>query len=316
MSHSPRNPEGLKINATSLNIEAGAQINLSELGLKGGKNGSVFNLQGETFATDGFTIIAGAEVGQSFSAGASYGGLGAPGLIDGNPNPIYGNQYYPDFLGSGGTSNNVMGGPAGNGGGKLFLYSQNLIVNGDIWVNGGHGASHAGGGSGGSILIYSSSIEGAGTIKTEGGNGGCGADPNQCSGSGGGGRIAIFATQKLFPEGNISAGPGTNPSNPAKAGTIVYDDCNFVNNVGIDTILMPTAGAIMAGTAIIPKVVVQNFAPISNIFPIEMRIGNSYLDESYLNLESGEKDTLDFTSWTVAQAGSYFAIAQTKKEGG
>lgn len=311
-----RDLSGLKLQVTdTLKVLSGGSIDVSAKGLLGGSNGSSFGLRGEAYSEDGLSIVAGPGLGASFSGGASYGGLGAPGVGGGDPNSIYGDVYYPAHVGSGGSSNVIGNGPAGHGGGSIKLITKSLVVQGSILANGGNGGNHAGGGSGGSILIFADVIEGLGMIHADGGNGGCGGDPTQCSGSGGGGRIAIYTHNPILAEEKIYTDPGGNPIVPGKPGTIVYLDCGFENNVGIDTILSPLTGPYPIDTTIIPQVVIRNDAPTSLIFSTQLSIGDVYSDEKFSNLESGEKDTIQFAPFTISTVGDHQAYFQTLREG-
>ncbi len=308
LTHSERHLPGLNLNITNtLNIETGGKIDVSRRGLKGGKNGSLFGIDGETFSEDGNSVIAGSTYDIEFGGGGSYGGLGAVGSYGGDPNPIYGDLYFPDFLGSGGASNISLG-LAGNGGGKIKINALNITNNGNVLADGGDGLSSAAGGSGGSILIFSESIQGSGLISAKGGYGSCDTNPNLCSGSGGGGRIAVYTLDPAFPSTNITADPIPNIANAAEPGTIIYKQCDFNGVVGLDTILFPTPSAIVPiDSSINPQVVVRNYSPNTEIVPVRFTIGNFYVDESYLNLKSGERDTITFYPWEVKQSGIHTA---------
>lgn len=312
LSHMTRSLNGLTLRTASLIVEQGGSINVSGKGLLGGNNHSQFVFYGETYAEDLQSIVSGA-AGGSQGAGGSYGGLGELSNEGGQPNPTYGDEYYPDLLGSGGGGGSSFGNEkAGNGGGKMMLRAQHLLVDGSIYANGGTGNSHVGGGSGGSILIFADTIAGAGVIQANGGLGGCGA----CTGgSGGGGRIAIYSTTPDFPPSNVSAEPGPPNFGIPEAGTIVYQNCSFENNAGIDTILTPAPSAIYpVDTTILPMVVARNYSPNPLIFPVSFSIGNFYSDETYVNLEPGERDTILFSPWEVIQNGAVTATAQTNRD--
>ncbi|MCB9284728.1 MAG: hypothetical protein H6563_11685 [Lewinellaceae bacterium] len=307
----------ISLKAEAINLVSGGVIRTNANGLKGGANGSQFGLRGEAYAEDGQTIIAGPTVGPSFSGGASHGGLGAVGLGGGDPNPIYGDKYYPSLYGAGGSSHTVTGSaPGGNGGGKVFIHSNTTFsLNGSIQSNGGSGGYHSSGGAGGSVLIFADVFNGSGSIQAKGGNGGCGSVSTQCSGSGGGGRVAIYTHSPIFPAGNITVAPGTNTGSPAQEGTIVYMDCAYEYNVAIDTILDPQQGVFPLDTVINPRVVVKNYAPTTQIFSGEFTIGTLYQDETFVNVPSGKRDTITFSPATLSVGGSYTAKCIAKKEG-
>lgn len=309
LGHMTRSVNGLRIKTASLTVEQNGSIDVTGKGLLGGNNGSQFGYYGETYAEDLQSIAQGA-VGGTLGAGGSYGGLGETANDGGQPNPTYGDEFFPDLLGSGGGGG--AGFPyevAGNGGGKMMLRARHLLVAGGIHANGGNGNSHVGGGSGGSILVFADTIAGNGVIQANGGVGGCGA----CTGgSGGGGRIAIYSTTPDFPPSNIFVDPGPPNFGIPEVGTIVYQTCDFENNVGVDTILIPPPLVVYpVDTAVSPMVVARNFSPNPLIFPVSFSIGNFYSDETYVNLEPGERDTILFSPWEVAQSGAVTATAQT-----
>ena len=131
-------------------------------------------------------------------ASASYGGLGemGPGA---STNAVYGNYADPDEWGSGG------GGPNGAaGGGLVRLTADTLELNGQVLANGqAVGGFDSGDGSGGGIYVSVKTLVGTGLIKARGGGG---------SYPGGGGRIAVYAsdltsfdTSRITAEGDVPA---------------------------------------------------------------------------------------------------------------
>jgi hypothetical protein len=141
----------------------------------------------------------------SFTAGGSYGGLGAI-CCGSTANAVYGDYHNPDDLGSGsGTYNR-----AASGGGLVRITASSAQVNGAILANGGNGYD---GGSGGGILVNVGVLNGTGTIAANGGN----ADGND---GGGGGRVAIYAwAAQNMPPTNIIANGGTGPSGNGQNGS-------------------------------------------------------------------------------------------------
>jgi large repetitive protein len=134
-------------------------------------------------------------------SGGSYAGL-ARGF-GGETNPVYGSLELPVDFGTGGPCR--FGIKGGNGGGKIYLSSSSVLLDGIISSNGLSGlGSSAGSGSGGSILIQTSDISGAGLIRSNGGG-------YQVGGSGG--RVALYYSGDLiFPRNRIEARGGI-PSN-------------------------------------------------------------------------------------------------------
>jgi large repetitive protein len=314
ITHSARSLEGLHLKVTgNMMIEPGGLIDVNAKGLRGGNNGSQFGFFGESYSVDLTTIVSGAQ-GSSTGAGGSYGGIGEISASNAQPGPTYGDGNYPDLLGSGGGGGTVFSGEkGGHGGGKVYIETQNLTVNGIIRANGGNGNDNGGGGSGGSVLIFSDVIDGNnGTIEAKGGNGGC---FGCAGGAGGGGRVAIYTTTPIFPAAHISTAPGTADSGTPEPGTIVYKACNYEDNVGIDTILIPAPFSIYPKDTIVnPVVVAHNYSPNTLIFSVSFTIGSFYADETFLNLKPGEQDTITFSPWHVAQYGTVTATTQALRD--
>ena len=115
---------------------------------------------------------------KQWSAG-SYGGLGGGA----NANPTYGSPAAPFELGSGGGFGAGGGEPGGNGGGRVRIIADTIVVNGTIDANGGPGVAinqkNGSGGSGGAIWLSSTTLSGTGVLVATGGasgaNGGAGA---------------------------------------------------------------------------------------------------------------------------------------------
>ncbi|MCB0521113.1 MAG: hypothetical protein H6577_18950 [Lewinellaceae bacterium] len=292
--------QGVSLNADTILIPASREINVNAKGLRGGKNGSQFGNNGETYASDLVTIVPGSLSG----TGASYGGLGEDNG-NGQPNPVYGNKYFPDLMGSGG-GGGFTGEVGGNGGGMVQVRTQSLILNGKIVANGGNGNIHTGGGSGGSVLILANEISGTGSIEAKGGTGGCG---NCFGASGGGGRVAIYTHNPNFPAANISVAPGAPNFGSPQPGTIVYLNCNYETNAAVDSILYPVGNILPLDTTIQPMVVVQNLSPNTQTFPVQFKIGNFYEDVTYVNLASGQRDTITFAAFKAEQVGTWPATA-------
>ncbi|MBI1226857.1 MAG: hypothetical protein GC192_16615 [Bacteroidetes bacterium] len=311
ITHSLRNLKGLTLKtAQKIEIKSGGAIDVSDKGLLGGignsgqKSGETFSPNGNIFRFGGATSFA--------ACGGSFGGLGGPGGSGGPLQPIYGDKYFPDFLGSGGGGTGSIGYNGGNGGGRILLNTPELLVNGSIKANGGSTTNPGtGGGSGGSILAYSGEISGSGNIQA---NGGAGVSNfTSDGGNGGGGRVAIYTHTPTFPIANIKADITPGGLVPAQKGTVVYSSCSFENNAGVDSILFPQAAVYPRDTTFSPQVIVRNYSPTPLVFPVRFQIGNIYTDESYVSLASGQKDTVQFTPYTVAIGGAVSATGSIIK---
>ncbi|MBK7345071.1 MAG: LamG domain-containing protein [Saprospiraceae bacterium] len=237
LTHSNRHLNGLNLTiSNNLTIDAGGSINVTEKGLYGGLNGSIYGAYGEVFDTVG--NITG--ISCSPIAGASYGGWGGRESTQISTNHPYGLIEDPSYLGSGGSAFcDGYGARGGNGGGRVTINAQNIIVNGSIQANGGNGVQgnmrYSGGGSGGSIKIISENISGSGIIQANGGRGSC----QYCSAAdymsgGGGGRIAVFYSTNAIPLSNFQAsgasfGADIGNEKNGGAGTIFLKENNQSN---------------------------------------------------------------------------------------
>ena len=224
ITHSERLIDGLILDADEeINIKEGGLINVSGKGLKGGSNGSSFDCDGESIDPSG-NIIVGAKSNMNGGAGASYGGWGNELSNLNHSNQPYGNIEGPYFLGSGGASSCQFGAKGGNGGGKVFISSPMIILDGKILANGEEGIEinqndFSGGGSGGSVEIITEKLSGGGVIKADGGNGSWMTyeDNRRCGG--GGGRVSIQYNELTFSSDKVSAQGGRGDDNPTGGGS-------------------------------------------------------------------------------------------------
>ena len=182
-----------KFEVGSLTIATGGVFTAEARGGRGG-----YGYRNESGPTQKST---GAGPGRGYSmTGASYGGKGGGNKTD--VRPTYGNEARPLLPGSGGScySYRAVG---GSGGGLVYVSATNgtISVDGTINADGGTGGytsyesrgwGYGGGGSGGAILLESRffRLGETGVLTARGG----GTVPYQSvrSGSGGGGRIAVW----------------------------------------------------------------------------------------------------------------------------
>ncbi|MBU0679558.1 MAG: Ig-like domain-containing protein [Verrucomicrobia bacterium] len=210
MTHSLMLTDGVRITCKRLEIDSSSSIDVGAKGYRGGERDGNPN-------NSGFTLAE--QMGSSQSAGGSYGGYG--GASAGVPNPVYGSDLNPAYLGSGGSRGGSDSWAGGNGGGRVTIEaSEAVVVEGVIRADGQVGAGDgAGGGSGGSIKIDTSLLRGSGSISANGGGNEIG---------GGGGRILIDydylggKSDDLNDLRNIGAFGGSGTwSAPGGAGTVV-----------------------------------------------------------------------------------------------
>ncbi|AQK90694.1 hypothetical protein Zm00014a_036359 [Zea mays] len=120
---------------------------------------------------------------------------------------------HPWSYGSKGGSTSVEKDYGGAGGGIVWLFADDLVMNGTVLADGGDSNEKGGGGSGGSIFIRAASMYGGGKISASGGDGLAG---------GGGGRVSINVFSRhddtqIFVHGGRSSGC---PDNAGAAGTL------------------------------------------------------------------------------------------------
>ena len=143
-------------------------------------------------------------IGSAARDGGSHGGLGGNNtLVAGDPAPVYGSETDPTTLGSGGGAFGSADG--GDGGGRVFLSTGTLTVDGAIRADGGVGptATQEGLGAGGTVNVTATVVTGTGTIEADGGD-----RANANSAGGGGGRIAIRSDTLAIPTENITVTGG------------------------------------------------------------------------------------------------------------
>ena len=191
----------LLIDAGLFTLDASSQIDVSGRGYLGGWRSG---LPGGVAHSVNFSP------GAPLGAGGSYGGLGGV-YGSASRHPVYGSASDPLELGSGGGAWDAYSG--GDGGGRVRILADTLVLDGAIRANGERSsASAAGDGSGGAVNLLVGTLSGSGTIFADGG-----ADHT----GGGGGRIAIRASGgSSFPSANLSVHGGGGYYGHGEDGTI------------------------------------------------------------------------------------------------
>ncbi|MFO0748288.1 MAG: hypothetical protein U1F43_21890 [Myxococcota bacterium] len=134
-------------------------------------------------------------------------------------------------LGAGGGTNGGNANEGGDGGGRVRLVTDALVLDGRIIANGARGydgpAKDSGGGAGGAVWITTGSLSGGGSIAADGAD--ATAD-NAGNSPGGGGRVAIdYTTMVVDMRERVTALPGSGqPGRSAGPGTV------FLNGPGGD----------------------------------------------------------------------------------
>ncbi len=159
------------------------------------------------------TLVAGGGGGGPGGATNGGGGGGGGGTILGYPVPVTAGQSYTVTVGSGGTGG-AVGAAGGNGGPSLFYGG--LIVNGQLAVSGGVGATAAGAGGGGGAAPSPAPNQGYPLYGTAGNT-----VPGGAAGAGGGGGLVLTIGDIGFVTGSGGGGGSTTAaSNPEGAGAV------------------------------------------------------------------------------------------------
>lgn len=175
----------------------------------------------------------------TYGDGGGHGGRGASCYVKkgqaqedswGGDTYAWPNLKTPDSYGSKGGSTSVEKDYGGGGGGVVWLFAEEIVMNGTVLADGGDGGTKGGGGSGGSIYLKAATMQGGGKISACGGNGLSG---------GGGGRVSIDVFSRhddthFFVNGGRSSGC---LDNAGAAGTL-YEEVPksiTVNNNNLST---------------------------------------------------------------------------------
>ncbi|MFG1499129.1 hypothetical protein ABMA70_02895 [Halobacteriovorax sp. XZX-3] len=191
------------LSTTTLDIQAGASIDVSSKGYAGGASG----------AANGSGPSGG--LGHSNTSadpgGAGHAGAGGDGRSSGGTT-VYGSRTEPVDFGSGGGAGDDQSG--GAGGGVVKIITTNLNIDGNILAQGGAGVQtccdQGAGGSGGSLWIISqNTITGGGSVSVNGGSAGA-IDGAQGTGAGAAGRLAIYQNTGVYTfNGTIGVSGGS-----------------------------------------------------------------------------------------------------------
>jgi hypothetical protein len=180
-------------------VDCASSVDVTGRGYLGGwganSDGSNTKNEDNRGRTNGNTATGGPTPG----AAASYGGLGGE-RNGGVTNAVYGSITNPSELGTGGAGNATCCSAGSSGGGAIKLRGGIFAVAGAIRADGGSGINPAiDPGSGGSVNIQSSQLI-AGPSARITANGGDDESAFNVSRGGGGGRIAIAATDRFDVE--------------------------------------------------------------------------------------------------------------------
>jgi hypothetical protein len=175
-------------------MAAGEVLDLTVTGVLTIDSGGLLSVTGKGYpGATTLTARGGAPVGVLGSTSDTGGSHAGPGAAHdgGAAGEIYDSVYLPYQSGGGGSFEST---PGGAGGGVLLLKVGELVLNGTIASQGDKRGvvypNRGGAGAGGSIVIDAGMVRGSGLIDASGG------DNQACdwwAGSGGGGRVALYA---------------------------------------------------------------------------------------------------------------------------
>ena len=173
----------------SLNVQTGGVFTAFGRGGRGS-----YHTYWTSFGNDQYGKGPGAA--RSGMTGGSHGGQGGKA----NANLVYDDELRPCMAGSGGSSYGNQWAHGGAGGGLIYVTATNgtICVDGTIDASGANGSvfanGYGGGGSGGTIMLESKHFFGGatGVLLANGGNTKPASNASLRSGSGGGGRIAVW----------------------------------------------------------------------------------------------------------------------------
>jgi hypothetical protein len=186
----------------NVTIVSGGKIDVNEKGYQGtGRNKS-----------SGYGMGAGDP-----GAGGGYGGIGGwTSATSEDGGAAYGSVTEPTDLGSSGGSSNNAYSRRGGGAVKIAV-SGAMNLEGNILARGGagYGGGYGGGSAGGSVWITTENLTGSGLIAVDGGS----SNSASRAGSGSGGRIALYYTEKSGYTGSMTAYGGTVGDTQAQRGS-------------------------------------------------------------------------------------------------
>ena len=221
---------------------------------------------------EGYTTGNTTAGGTQRDCGGSYGGRG--GTVGGRQsNAVYGDYADPNDWGSGGGGGTFVGGVFG--GGLVRLKAGTLVLDGGLVSDGASGSS------GGGIRVDVGVLLGSGYVRAKGSEG-----PYNNSGCGGGGRIAVYASDySAFDLSRITA-PGGSQPNFAQGGpgTVYLRDTNLASG----NLLITAAGG---GTASTPlglqgtnRTVFQDVVVVSGVGTSVVPVSSTNVLEFLANL--------------------------------
>jgi hypothetical protein len=96
--------------------------------------------------------------------------------------------------------------------------------------------------------------------------------------------------------------------------SLMVDYRLLAKDAGVAEIVHPTHGVHIDST-IVPVAVVYNRGTEDQFVPVRMRIGNAYLDDTAIQLLSGDTATVEFEPWTPGDTGSFQVMCSTMLAG-
>ena len=270
----------ITINAQTITVDSGSKISADGTGHHGAPNTNAAG-NGPGGGTGGGTAGGGGGGGHGGKGGDSSGGQ-----VGG---AYYGNGLEPLNMGSaGGNCHSNKIGSSGGGAIRLNI-SNSLTLNGIISAEGidgilGSTGRTCGAGAGGSIYVNVGTLSGTGNFSAIGGNG---FDRTRDSGSGGGGRIAVYYNSSTvdFTASSVVGGVVVGANQPGFSGSLIFVDQDdniahiyggfmFSNETGFDSFDIYNAINLTAVDA--PNI-------NANASPLNFSISRLILEDSYWN---------------------------------
>lgn len=187
---------------------------------------SIIDLRGKGFQGAAKNAASGNTPGFSFEfagGGGYHGGVGGSGscLEKKTELTVYGSPNENKSFGSGGGNDSKEHkGKGGSGGGFILLIAPEIIIDGEINVDGNPGEEQGGGGAGGKVAVLGNKVILNGKVSARGGVGGTSA----IQGAGGGGGGIVFIGGDFENKGKLEVNGG-------KGGFSldIYTGCNGEN---------------------------------------------------------------------------------------